>query len=271
MTNKSILPQEFAFLNLPEHAEVQPDDGFGTILPLEELQLEVVFLPSKAGNYKFDLCCKTMMGREFKIICKGIAVHPPLKLSEQIINFRPTAIDDYSVAKLFVINEHTSSNEFSHPVPRIGTGDIVPVGPTSFHFVVPPNVPISISPCVGTVQPGKKQTIRIRFAPTISDQEVRERAAVLATSQLHASENQQGDAEETGTKKPPVKAALKEKKSMAPVKKQITPDQIDPSSPVYFQARTNILLSTQPELNSYVIPCYVASGTASATKKLSFE
>ena len=35
------------------------------------------------------------------------------------------------------------------------TGEICPVGPTSFEFVVPEGVPLTISPAVGTIEPGK--------------------------------------------------------------------------------------------------------------------
>ena len=35
------------------------------------------------------------------------------------------------------------------------TGEICPVGPTSFEFVVPEGVPMTVSPAVGTIQPGK--------------------------------------------------------------------------------------------------------------------
>lgn len=37
----------------------------------------------------------------------------------------------------------------------ISTGEIAPVGPTSFEFVVPEGSPLTISPSVGTIEPGK--------------------------------------------------------------------------------------------------------------------
>ena len=36
-----------------------------------------------------------------------------------------------------------------------GKGDIVPVGATSFEFMVPEGAPVSITPAVGTVNPGE--------------------------------------------------------------------------------------------------------------------
>lgn len=62
--------------------------------------------------------------REFKIQCKGIGVHPPLEMSHQVIHFSATSLYDVSTAYFHVINSHTSTNEFTHPVPRIGKGEI---------------------------------------------------------------------------------------------------------------------------------------------------
>ena len=80
---------------------------------------------------------------------------PPLKLSESLIKFRATAVNDTSTINIFVTNNHLSTNQFTHPVPRIGSGDIFPVGPTSFEFLVPEDAPVVIAPSVGTVMPGE--------------------------------------------------------------------------------------------------------------------
>lgn len=37
----------------------------------------------------------------------------------------------------------------------IPTGEIAPVGPTSFEFMIPEDAPLTISPSVGTVMPGE--------------------------------------------------------------------------------------------------------------------
>jgi hypothetical protein len=43
--------------------DIQPNDGFGTILPLETLHLDVIFQPIKAKEYKFELVCKSEINR----------------------------------------------------------------------------------------------------------------------------------------------------------------------------------------------------------------
>lgn len=84
-----------------------------------------------------------------------MGVHPPLELSHYQVKFAATSLYDMSVATLYVINSHVSMNSLTHSMPRIGSEDASPVGPTTFEFLLPPDSPITISPSVGTVLPGK--------------------------------------------------------------------------------------------------------------------
>ncbi|XP_032129327.1 cilia- and flagella-associated protein 74-like [Sapajus apella] len=61
--NHSLLPQEFGFVRLPKFVDIQPNDGFGAILPLETLQFDVIFQPTKAKEYSFELICKSEINR----------------------------------------------------------------------------------------------------------------------------------------------------------------------------------------------------------------
>ncbi|KAI8795411.1 cilia- and flagella-associated protein 74 [Biomphalaria glabrata] len=180
LTNKSILPQQLGFVSLPEWIEVQPNDGFVTLLPLEKLTVDIIFSPKKAEEFKFQLICRSLINRDFKISCIGVGVHTPLELSKQVIHFGATSLFDKASTYLHVINNHISANEFANPVPRIGKGKICPVGPTSFQFIVPSDAPITISPTVGTVLPGKKCKINVQFKPALSDKEIKEEANNIA-------------------------------------------------------------------------------------------
>ena len=42
-----------------QFVEVQPGDGFGTLLPQETLPLDVIFSARKPREYSFELTCKT--------------------------------------------------------------------------------------------------------------------------------------------------------------------------------------------------------------------
>ncbi|RLV95066.1 hypothetical protein DV515_00012934, partial [Chloebia gouldiae] len=114
---------------------------------------------------------------QFKLSCKAVGVHPPLELSHSLVQFAATALNSVSSATLDVLNSHVDGNPLTHPVPRIGTGNPVPVGPTSFEFHVPQDCPVTITPSVGTVLPGQKKSIRVSFRPALSDQQIGEEAA----------------------------------------------------------------------------------------------
>lgn len=43
--------------------EVQPNEGFGTLLPLETLEMDLIFSAKKAGEYSFQLNCKSGINR----------------------------------------------------------------------------------------------------------------------------------------------------------------------------------------------------------------
>ncbi|KAJ7421479.1 cilia- and flagella-associated protein 74 [Willisornis vidua] len=177
VTNRCLLPQEFGFVGLPEFVEVQPNDGFGIILPLESLTLDIIFKATKAQEYSFELTCTTEISRQFKLSCKAVGVHPPLELSHSLVQFAATALNSVSEATLDVLNAHVSGNSLTHAVPRVGRGDPAPVGPTAFEFHVPEDCPVTITPSVGTVMPGQRSSIRVSFSPTLSDQLIREEAA----------------------------------------------------------------------------------------------
>lgn len=63
ITNRSLLPQKFGFVHLPPGVEVQPNDGFGQLLPCETLPVDVIFSAKKPKEYNFELTCKTGIDR----------------------------------------------------------------------------------------------------------------------------------------------------------------------------------------------------------------
>ncbi|XP_010080547.1 PREDICTED: uncharacterized protein CFAP74, partial [Pterocles gutturalis] len=231
LTNKSILPQEFGFVGLPEFVEIQPNDGFGIILPLESLTLDIIFKANKAKEYSFELTCKSEINRQFKLSCKAVGVHPPLELSHSLVQFAATALNGVSTATLYVMNSHVSLNHFTRAVPRIGNGEVAPVGPTSFEFCVPADCPVTITPSVGTVLPGKKSLIQVSFRPTLSDQLIREEA-VRRLCRAAAAE----------------------------AEIQMIPIPGFSSSDAYMEAQAFLMRNFSGRFEKYIIPCFVASG-----------
>lgn len=47
--------------------DVQPNDGFGTLLPQETLEIDLIFSPKTAKEYRFQLTCKSGINR---LICQ---------------------------------------------------------------------------------------------------------------------------------------------------------------------------------------------------------
>ncbi|XP_035828407.1 cilia- and flagella-associated protein 74 [Aplysia californica] len=229
LTNLSILPQQFGFVGLPEYIEVQPNDGFGTLLPLETLELDVIFSPRKTRDYKLELVCRSLINRDFKIQVCGVGVLTPLELSHQVIHFAATPLYDVSSVAFHVVNSHTSSNEFTHPVPRIGKGEICPVGPTSFEFMVPNDVPFTVSPRVGTVMPGEKCRIQVRFSPTLSDYDVRQEALRIHTKLEAAREEKERE-----------EAALREKMEKENKERELAEAQAKKKSKKGNKSRNNV-------------------------------
>ncbi|XP_048416990.1 cilia- and flagella-associated protein 74 isoform X2 [Stegostoma tigrinum] len=264
LTNKSILSQEYGFVDIPEYVEVQPNDGFGVLLPLETLNIDIMFKAKQAKEYAFELICKSEINREFKISCQAIGVFPPLTLSHSVIHFAATALNDTSTVTLYVENSHTSQNEFTHPVPRIGKGETVPVGPTLFEFAIPEYSYLSIAPAVGTVMPGEKCLVHLLFKPTLPDILVQEEAVRMLCQAaeteriLEKQEPESSESDDIPSKKRALpKQTETRRSSPSPPKPKETSSISDislfePPNPV------NIALENfKEEFHSLVIPCFV--------------
>ncbi|KAM9034694.1 cilia- and flagella-associated protein 74 [Sarcophilus harrisii] len=274
LTNKSLLPQEFGFISVPKFVEIQPNDGFGVIRPLQSLPLDVIFKPIRAKEYDFQLNCISEINREFPLSIKAIGVHPPLELSHYRIKFRATPLFDMSAATLYVINSHTNMNSLTHAVPRIGTGDIAPVGPTSFEFILPDKAPLMIIPSVGTVWPGKKCMIEVIFKPEISETTIKTEVVKMRNRKLGVKPKP--SKKDTSAKKgalrmlstAPIKAAVRWLKPRSPHKKERRkPEKIKTDSEEYAIAKATLSKDFQEEFKKYVIPCVVASGDIKEKKE----
>ncbi|XP_042557932.1 cilia- and flagella-associated protein 74 [Dipodomys spectabilis] len=266
LSNHSLLPQMFGFVGLPKFVDIQPNDGFGTIMPLETLQFDVIFQPAKAREYNFELVCKSEINRCFKVSCRAVGVLPPLELSHYQIKFPATPLYDTSVATLYVINSHLSMNKLTHSLPRIGSEEATPVGPTSFEFLPPPNSPITISPLVGTVLPGKRCLVQVSFRPVLSHEVIVEETMQIMTKEMESKVfrkdtfalkkdlwKQTMSAVRIHTKDRPTRMSISH---VAALQKQGPVN----SSIQYEVAKANLTRNFQGKFDKFVVPCVVASG-----------
>nr|XP_012420297.1 PREDICTED: cilia- and flagella-associated protein 74 [Odobenus rosmarus divergens] len=277
--NHSLLPQGFGFVGLPKFVDIQPNDGFGTILPLEMLHLDVIFQPTKAKEYNFELICKSEINRCFKLACRAVGVHPPLELSHYQVKFAATSLYDMSVATLYVINSHMSMNSLTHSVPRIGSEDASPVGPTSFEFLPPPDSPITISPSVGTVWPGKRCLIQVVFRPVLPSKLMHQEASQALTKPVEVKLLRK----DTATQRKDLRRQSSTlrlqnqdrllRTSTTPIT-QLCEQDFKFSSSECQAAQATRARSFQGKFDKFVVPCVVASGDTKdrkGTEPLSFS
>nr|XP_020729404.1 cilia- and flagella-associated protein 74 isoform X1 [Odocoileus virginianus texanus] len=280
LCNHSLLPQEFGFVGLPKFMDIQPNDGFGTILPLETLQLDVIFQPTKAKEYNFELICKSEINRCFKLACRAVGVYPPLELSHYQIKFAATSLYDTSVATLYVINSHQSMNSLTHSVPRIGSEDAFPVGPTSFEFLLPPDSPITISPLVGTVWPGKRCLVRVAFRPVLPSELIHQEAFQALSRKADIKSSLKETATQRKDQRRPSFSMLRLQnqdrllQASASQPPELQKEDLASSSQEYQSAQASLTKSFQGKFDKFVVPCVVASGDTKdrkGTEMLSFS
>ncbi|XP_061043163.1 cilia- and flagella-associated protein 74 [Eubalaena glacialis] len=280
LCNHSLLPQEFGFVGLPKFVDIQPNDGFGTILPLETLQLDVIFQPTEAKEYNFELVCKSEINRCFKLTCRAVGVHPPLELSHYQVKFAATSLYDTSVATLYVINSRRSKNSPTPSVPRIGLADASPVGPTSFEFLLPPDSPITISPSVGTVWPGKRCLVRVAFRPVLPSELIHQEALQALTKEAEAKSSQKDTATQRKDKRRQSFSTLwlqnrdRLFQASASQPPELQKEDLTSSSQEYQAAQATLTRSFQGKFDKFVVPCVVASGDTKdrkGTEPLSFS
>uniref|UniRef100_A0A8C3WLK7 Cilia and flagella associated protein 74 n=1 Tax=Catagonus wagneri TaxID=51154 RepID=A0A8C3WLK7_9CETA len=276
LRNHSLLPQGFGFVGLPKSVEIQPNDGFGTILPLETLQLDVVFQPAEAKEHSFELVCKSEINRCFKLTCRATGVRPPLELSHYQIKFAATSLYDTSVATLYVINSHVSPNSLTHSVPRIGSEDASPVGPTSFEFLLPQDWPITVSPSVGTVWPGKRCLVRVAFRPVLPPALIHQEALQALSREAESKASVRGgkDQQKQSLSTPRLQNRGRLFRSSASQPPELQKQDLTSSSQEYQAAQAALTRSFPGRSDKFVIPCVVAGGDTKdrkGTEPLSFS
>ncbi|XP_041954743.1 cilia- and flagella-associated protein 74 isoform X2 [Alosa sapidissima] len=274
LTNRSLLPQDFGFLGVPKCIDVQPGDGFGTLLPLETLELDVMFSPQTAGDYSFQLTCRTGANRVVCVQCRGVGVQPVLELSHTLVEFRATAVGSRSSACLYVLNTHTSTNQFTHNVPRVGPGPPAPIGPRRFAFCPPNTTQLTVTPTQGRVLPGERCLVQVTFTPSLSDDIIKAEASrLLAVKQQQAAElsskatsldtpvqptKKEALPEPKKSRKPPVKKnskAILSPKTASPPNTQQGGEELGP-------AVEGLLRSFKDTHQRFIVPCFVSDGDA---------
>ncbi|XP_040915235.1 cilia- and flagella-associated protein 74 [Toxotes jaculatrix] len=276
LTNLSLLPQDFGFLGVPEFIEVQPNDGFGTLLPQETLEIDLIFSANKAKEYNFQLRCKSGINRDFLVSCRAVGVRPPLELSHSLVQFGATAVGDRSTAVLYLIYHHTDRNQSKQPVTPVVKDAMAPVTPRLFSFTLPKDSDISITPSAGRLLPGERCLVQVTFRPRLSEQEIKDEALRLLhrAKMLHEKESEMNrNAEQESKKEVPVEPSKGKQAPANPKKSKVSDDpktdkltesphpaDIQPGSELYEEARDSLLYSFTQRYSEFTIPCFISDG-----------
>ncbi|XP_034000525.1 LOW QUALITY PROTEIN: cilia- and flagella-associated protein 74 [Trematomus bernacchii] len=278
LTNTSLLPQDFGFLGVPDFMEVQPNDGFGTLLPQETLEVDLIFSANKAKEYSFQLHCKSGINRDFPLSCRAVGVRPPLQLSHSLVQFGATAVGDRSTAVLYLTNHQanhqTTNHQNQQPAPPLTKDTMAP--PRLFSFSLPQPSDLSITPTAGRLLPGERCLIQVTFRPRLLDEDIREealrlllRAKLLREKELERSRHAEQEAkkdlpvETSKGKKAPV-IPKNSKVSDAPQTELLTespePADIQPGSEHFEEARASLLYSFTQRYSEHTVSCFVSDG-----------
>ncbi|XP_075331716.1 cilia- and flagella-associated protein 74 [Odontesthes bonariensis] len=281
LTNWSLLPQDFGFLGVPEFIEVQPNDGFGTLLPQETLEIELIFSAKTTKEYQFQLSCKSGINRDFLLSCRAVGVQPPLELSHSLVEFGATAVGDQSTAVFHLIHRQTNRNQSKQIVSPVDKDDTTLVVPRSFCFTLPEASDISITPSAGRLLPGEKCLVQVMFRPRLSDHEIKEealrrlhRAKLLREKELERNRQAKQETKKEKQLEPskgkrtsvnPKNTKVSEEPNTEKPVESSDPAEIQPGSVDYEQAKTSLLCSCGQRYREYTVPCFVSDGDPPGT------
>ncbi|XP_051950044.1 cilia- and flagella-associated protein 74 [Xyrauchen texanus] len=262
LTNCSLLPQEFGFVGVPKFIDVQPNDGFGTLLPSQSMNIHLIFSVLKAGEYNFTLICKTGINRDFPLSCHATGVQPSLKLSDWLVKFGRTAVGDQSTAVMYVENPHTTQKECTQPLTNINKR--CGAGARLFAFSVPENSEITFTPASGRVLPGQRCLVQVTFSPTLSDDAIKAETLRLngLNEDLHRAETDSTSSKNT---QPDTRRKMETPLEQVQGTKATTPfhspnpADIQTGSLEYLAGKVSLLQSFTERSSRCIIPCFTSS------------
>ncbi|XP_063677916.1 cilia- and flagella-associated protein 74-like [Bolinopsis microptera] len=274
MTNHCLLPQLFGFVSVPDFVTIQPNDGFGTLLPGETLDLEAVVHAKVLGDHNFSITCTTEIDRHFSLRCKATGVIPHLEVSQPLIRFAPTALGDVRQASFYISNNSSKTEDGNRRKDNMKK---------SFHIVVPEGIDLTVSPSVGTLSPGQRLRVQLTFGPTLKTEDI-ENEAMEAARQEILKEMEKKKAEEAenervtesvagnkkgkpkkGSSKPHTPKSPQEDKTPNPLETAVITDEARIAAMI--KLKTNF----EQRFEKILIPCFTGIGDCSHDKTLDYR
>lgn len=149
LTNTSKLPQKYGFVKLPAFVCVQPNDGFGILLPYEEKMVNVVFMPTSTVHYDFKVQLQTTMNQLYIIHCTGQGSSPELLFSETVVKFGAISAQEYATHSINVLNTTNKKVYGEFCIPKAA------------------NTSILVRPQVLALQPHQVVRLELEFRPQV--------------------------------------------------------------------------------------------------------
>lgn len=275
MTNHCLLPQLFGFVSVPDFVTIQPNDGFGTLLPGETLDLEAVVHAKVLGDHNFSITCTTEIDRHFSLRCKATGVIPHLEVSKPLIRFAPTALGDVRQASFYISNNASKSDEANRKNDNMRK---------SFHIVVPDGVDLTVSPSVGTLNPGQRLRVQLTFGPTLKREDIENEAMETAKAEIMKEIERKKREEEEAERVTESVATTKKGKGKKTASKPHTPKspQNAPTTPsplenivITDEARIAAMIKLktnfQQRFEKVLIPCFTSAGECTHDKTLDYK
>ncbi|KAI3380654.1 hypothetical protein SNEBB_006277 [Seison nebaliae] len=94
LKNHSILPQEYGFVENPSFVTIKPNNGFGTLLPHETIDILIFLTIDLPGEYNFQILCKNLLNKVSTLKCKAVVALSPLQINPLKMYFTDTALGD---------------------------------------------------------------------------------------------------------------------------------------------------------------------------------
>eukprot|EP00656_Telonema_subtile_P001143 TRINITY_DN10537_c0_g1_i1.p1 TRINITY_DN10537_c0_g1~~TRINITY_DN10537_c0_g1_i1.p1 ORF type:complete len:1296 (-),score=422.09 TRINITY_DN10537_c0_g1_i1:6-3893(-) len=185
LSNMSCLPQEIAFIKLPHEVSVEEKDlaGFFSLNPYpDSVTCDLLFQPSAAKVYEFEVQLQSKLNHVSKIKCIGEGKAPPLLFETPVIKFAACAQNQLVSHTVLLKNETKKSQQFE--------------------FGIPEDWPVTVYPSRGVLKPNENIRIRVDF---VAEEEVVEAAEPVEQqpepteeAEAEAADTAEGTEDETG-------------------------------------------------------------------------
>ena len=151
LKNHCMLPQRFGFINTDKQLQVIPP--FGTLLPLQEQRLQLVFQPFAEAEVQreLELRCDKGPAIPLALRCTGKGLDPPLMFSQTFLHFPATSLGSQAFLSTWVRNSSKEALTLHFVLPHLSKGEV------------------AVAPSVCRLKPKASQRIEFAFSPAAGE------------------------------------------------------------------------------------------------------